>query len=124
MLSPRFYQSKEWKALRLQALRRDGYRCVMCGEDINGKGLSRVDHIKPVRDYPSLALSLGNLRCLCAPCDNRRHAEKGGGPAALSGCDIEGSPINPSHPWAANNMQGRKAGRQPAPAPAYRRGSA
>jgi 5-methylcytosine-specific restriction endonuclease McrA len=73
------YQSTEWAKLRLAALRRDGWRCTICGNDLRGKGQSRVDHIEPVKKRPDLALRLDNLRCLCPSCDNQRHAEKGRG---------------------------------------------
>ena len=73
-----FYKSKEWLILRARCLKRDGYRCVFCGRDVRGKGLSRVDHIKPRKLRPDLALVLDNLRTLCGPCDNKRHVEKGG----------------------------------------------
>lgn len=84
------YQLPEWKILRKAALRRDGYRCVRCQRDVSGWHQSRVDHIKPVKTHPALALVLGNLRTLCATCDNRRHREKGGGQA--TGCDTSGWP--------------------------------
>src|SRR5574338_1233005 len=42
-----FYLSPEWKILRLAALRRDRWRCVICGVSIAGKGQATVDHIKP-----------------------------------------------------------------------------
>lgn len=57
-----------WKALRMQALERDGWRCTRCG------ALHRleVDHVQPVRDRPDLAYTLSNLQVLCARC----HAAK------------------------------------------------
>ena len=57
-----------WKALRVQALQRDGWKCVRCGEKV---GLE-VDHILPVRDRPDLAYDLDNLQTLCG----RDHARK------------------------------------------------
>jgi len=54
-------RTKRWKALRLIALRRDGWRCVKC----SAKGRLEVDHIKPVRTYPALAYDLDNLQTLC-----------------------------------------------------------
>ena len=41
-----------------KVLIRDNYRCVVCNRDVSGKGEARVDHIKPLRAYPHLALSL------------------------------------------------------------------
>jgi len=57
-----------WPALRIQALRRDDFRCRHCGQ----RGRLEVDHIKPVTDYPALAFALDNLQSLCGPC----HGEK------------------------------------------------
>ncbi|UOM34862.1 HNH endonuclease [Acuticoccus sp. I52.16.1] len=57
-----------WAALRLEALRRDGFECVACGH----RGRLEVDHILPVRDRPDLAHDLTNLQSLCGGC----HASK------------------------------------------------
>lgn len=57
-----------WRALRLQALRRDGWQCVQCG----ARGRLEVDHILPVRTHPHLAYELGNLQALCARCHTRK----------------------------------------------------
>ena len=54
-------RSKRWPALRQQALRRDGFKCVQCG----ARGRLEVDHIKPVRTHPGLAFILSNLQTLC-----------------------------------------------------------
>lgn len=77
------YHSTRWRALRLERLRMDNYRCVMCNAECYGKkrgSLSpRVDHIKEVKSHPELAWDKNNLRTLCPTCDNRRHREKGMG---------------------------------------------
>jgi 5-methylcytosine-specific restriction endonuclease McrA len=103
-----FYDTPAWKAARRAALKRDGYRCVVCGRDIRGVGQSRVDHIKPLRIHPELALSLANLRSLCANHDNQRHREKGSGRGAprgekfvITGCDANGMPLDPAHHFNA-----------------------
>lgn len=57
-----------WKALRMQALERDDWRCVQCGAR---KGLE-CDHVLPVRDRPDLAYSLANLQILCGRCHARK----------------------------------------------------
>jgi 5-methylcytosine-specific restriction endonuclease McrA len=105
-----FYDTPAWKAARRAALKRDGYRCVVCGCDISGVGQSRVDHIKPLRTHPELALSLANLRSLCATHDNQGHREKGsGGPARVErfgGCDANGKPLDPAHHF--NSLGHRK----------------
>jgi 5-methylcytosine-specific restriction endonuclease McrA len=60
-------RSRRWKALRLKALRRDGWCCVKCG-----KPGREVDHVKPVRTHPELAFVLDNLQTL----DGRCHSKK------------------------------------------------
>lgn len=57
-----------WRALRLQALERDGWACVKCGT----RRRLEVDHVKPVRDAPELSFSLDNLQCLCGACHARK----------------------------------------------------
>jgi 5-methylcytosine-specific restriction endonuclease McrA len=68
-------KSRRWRALRLETLRRDGFRCVgilpdgsMCG----ARGRLEVDHVKPVRTHPELAYELSNLQALCVPCHSRK----------------------------------------------------
>ena len=63
-----FHQSPAWKALRLAAKRRDGWRCTSCGSRV---GLE-VDHVEPRHKRPDLALVLANLATLCRGC----HIEK------------------------------------------------
>lgn len=56
--------SARWKAVRLQALRRDGFKCCECG----AVGRLEVHHEKPVRHAPELSFELSNLRTLCGSC--------------------------------------------------------
>jgi len=88
-------------------LRRDGYRCTICNVDISGRGQARVDHIKPRRTHPHLALTLSNLRSLCPTHDNQGHRERGRRWAVpgreerfvIGGCDENGVPLDPGHRW-------------------------
>ena len=66
-----FYKSWRWKELRLIALDVCGRRCVCCGASPsqNNKVTLHVDHIKPLRSNPSLALDLSNLQVLCEDCN-------------------------------------------------------
>ena len=67
--------SKEWKAARLLALRRDNWTCVLCEVKCLGKARGRpspqVDHIEPITERPDLKLTLSNLRTLCPSCHSR-----------------------------------------------------
>ncbi len=64
------YRSQRWAAVRLQAKRRDGFRCVKCG----ASGRLEVDHIKSVRKNPELSFDLSNLQSLCSGCHARKTA--------------------------------------------------
>jgi len=66
--SARITRGPRWKALRMQALDRDDWKCVECGE----RRRLEVDHIEPVRDRPDLAYVLSNLQTLCGSCHSRK----------------------------------------------------
>jgi len=63
-----FLKDRRWPALRLRALRRDGFACVQCG----ARGRLEVDHIQPTFRRPDLAFDLGNLQALCGSCHSRK----------------------------------------------------
>ena len=89
-----FYSSKAWHKVKSQALKRDGYRCVQCQANVHGKGQSRVDHIIPRKAAPRLALHLPNLRTLCRPCDNARHArDRAAKQAEAAPVGMDGFPV-------------------------------
>lgn len=64
-----FYQSADWKRVRYEALKRSQGRCECCGRSPNEGAILNVDHIKPLRRFPHLSLSLDNLQVLCGPCN-------------------------------------------------------
>jgi 5-methylcytosine-specific restriction endonuclease McrA len=66
---PEFYNTEAWKRLRYHALVRDGGRCLCCGRAASDGVTLNVDHIKPRKKYPHLALDLDNLQTLCASCN-------------------------------------------------------
>jgi 5-methylcytosine-specific restriction endonuclease McrA len=95
--------------MRTKRLILDNYRCQMCRCSIRGKGKAIVDHIQTRRDAPQLELDINNLRSLCRSCDGKRHgAEKSAGQRAklgskshkTYGCDAQGNPLDPKHPWS------------------------
>lgn len=65
-----FLQSYEWRELRMKALIRDGRKCACCGATPETGAVMNVDHIKPRRLHPELALCLENLQVLCAECNH------------------------------------------------------
>ena len=64
-----FLDSKAWKRLRFQALKRHGSRCQCCGGSAEEGARLNVDHIMPRRLFPALALQLENLQVLCSQCN-------------------------------------------------------
>lgn len=61
----------KWAGLRKIVLSAFGSRCMCCGY-ISGKYPPNVDHIKPRKYYPDLALSIENLQVLCAGCNKAK----------------------------------------------------
>jgi 5-methylcytosine-specific restriction endonuclease McrA len=66
--SAKVTRTARWKALRQQALERDGWKCVQCNE----RRWLEVDHVLPVRTHPELGFALSNLQCLCGRCHARK----------------------------------------------------
>jgi 5-methylcytosine-specific restriction endonuclease McrA len=61
------YRSPRWAVLRLEAKRRDQWRCTEC----KAVGRLEVHHMKRVKDHPELAYDLKNLTTLCGRCHAR-----------------------------------------------------
>lgn len=67
--SSEFLNSKAWKRLRFQALKKHGMRCQACGSSPANGVVLNVDHILPRRLFPESALQLENLQVLCGECN-------------------------------------------------------
>ena len=68
--SDAFLESFEWRRLRMQILKRDGAKCSCCGATPADGRVMNVDHIKPRRKYPEMALDPSNLQVLCSECNH------------------------------------------------------
>lgn len=68
--SDEFLNSYEWRKLRLTALKMHGRKCQCCGASPQTGAVMNVDHIKPRRFYPELALDINNLQVLCHECNH------------------------------------------------------
>ncbi len=66
--SAKVTRGPRWKSLRMQALDRDNWACVQCGE----RRRLECDHVLPVRDRPDLSYVLSNLQILCGRCHARK----------------------------------------------------
>lgn len=63
-----FYHTGSWRRLRVLALQRDHYLCQNCLRQKRVTIATEVHHIKPIADFPELALTLDNLESLCWDC--------------------------------------------------------
>lgn len=68
--SDNFLSSYEWRKVRMQALKRYGARCQCCGASPSDGAVMNVDHIKPRKLFPNLALNVDNLQILCHACNH------------------------------------------------------
>lgn len=68
--SPDFLSSYSWRALRMHALKTYGAVCMCCGDNPKNGAVMNVDHIKPRKTHPELALRLDNLQILCHACNH------------------------------------------------------
>jgi len=75
-----FYQSWEWRTIRMQALKEHGATCQCCGATRNDKDMAGqpvricVDHIKPLATHWDLRLDKNNLQILCDECNQGKGA--------------------------------------------------
>jgi len=65
-----FLDTYEWRKLRMEALIKYGRKCMCCGATPETGGVMNVDHIKPRKRYPELALKINNLQILCHDCNH------------------------------------------------------
>jgi 5-methylcytosine-specific restriction protein A len=101
----RFYARRAWRALRDLVLREEPL-CRTCWRE-TGKLVpaTEVDHVVALGDDPSRALDRQNLQPLCKPCHSvKTLQEVTGRPvhrrrAKQWGCNLDGTPKDPSHPW-------------------------
>lgn len=65
-----FLQSFEWRRLRLKIIKKYGATCQCCGASPQTGAVINVDHIKPRKFFPNLALDENNLQVLCNDCNH------------------------------------------------------
>ena len=65
-----FLQSFEWRSIRMMAIKMHGAKCQCCGATPATGAVINVDHIKPRKRFPELALSIDNLQVLCHDCNH------------------------------------------------------
>lgn len=100
----RIYTSARWRRLRAQKLAASPL-CEACRAE-TGRVVAAtvVDHRKPVRLGGDPFPPLSGLRSLCWPCHSAKTARGPEAGAASTtkprkGCNPDGSPLDPAHPW-------------------------
>ena len=95
----RFYKQPHWNnTVRQQVLYNADYRCAHCQTDLRNAGKqAQIHHIVPLDRAPRRGFDLSNLQALCVRCHNKQHGR--GTRSGVYGCDANGSPRDPTHPW-------------------------
>lgn len=65
-----FLESFEWRRVRMLAIKKYGAKCMCCGVTPAEGAVMNVDHIKPRKKFPELALNMDNLQILCHDCNH------------------------------------------------------
>jgi 5-methylcytosine-specific restriction endonuclease McrA len=67
-----FLLTYEWRRLRMEVIKERGRRCECCGAvpSPHNEIVINVDHIKPRKLFPELALDKSNLQILCGACNH------------------------------------------------------
>lgn len=65
-----FLSTYQWRRTRMVALKKYGARCQCCGASPATGAVIHVDHIKPRKLFPQLALDVNNLQVLCHECNH------------------------------------------------------
>lgn len=68
--SDAFLSTFEWRKVRMMALKKYGPVCQCCGATPATGAIMNVDHIKPRKLFPQLALDVNNLQILCHECNH------------------------------------------------------
>lgn len=73
--------------------------CRLCERQGVTTAATVVDHVTPHRGDQTLFWDRSNWQSLCETCHNaaKQSQEKSG---HLRGCDVDGCPLDPRHPWA------------------------
>jgi 5-methylcytosine-specific restriction protein A len=99
MQRQQWYKQRHWsKVVRQQVLYNYDYRCAHCNTPLPNTGVqAQVHHIVELKRAPRRGFDLTNLEPLCIRCHNKTHGR--GNRGGVYGCDVDGSPRDPAHPW-------------------------
>jgi hypothetical protein len=96
------YRTREWQDLRRDQLEKQPL-CEECLKTGRTTPATIAHHEKPHRNDRELFFDPDNLASSCKPChDGALQVQERSG--YLPGCDVDGRPLDPAHPW---NRQAR-----------------
>lgn len=95
------YSTARWKRLRARKLAINPL-CEACERRGQVTAATDVDHIVPISQGGEPFPGMDGLRSLCHEDHSFRTAssQPGASGATFKGCDAQGNPIDPDHPWA------------------------
>jgi 5-methylcytosine-specific restriction protein A len=94
------YNTQRWQRLRKLKLQLNPL-CETCLKQRRIEPAVAVDHIVAIKAGGTAYPPLDDLRSECASCHNRktRIVEQLGAELTIKGCDENGYPLDPNHPW-------------------------
>lgn len=78
----KFYKSKHWRDIRLQALQRDKFECQKCNcsfgsnDEVQLTTATEVHHIKPIKEYvnPGVNFLIRGCGQITGPCKGKENS--------------------------------------------------
>jgi 5-methylcytosine-specific restriction enzyme A len=94
------YNTAQWQKVRRLKFQQNRL-CEMCLKQGRIEIAVAVDHIISIASGGDAFPPLDMLMSLCASCHNRktRVVEQQGKELTVKGCDVNGMPLDPTHPW-------------------------
>lgn len=110
------YNNTRWRTARAAYLA-EHPTCAYCAQAGRVAAATVVDHAIPHRGDLELFWDSRNWVACCKPCHDgaKQSAEKSGKP--IRGCDVNGNPLDPAHPWNDAGASKTFAGTAPRPTP-------
>lgn len=91
------YKLKPWVEGRKRFLAANPW-CIWCARFGVQTAATRVNHRIPHRGHRRLFLDKSNWEPVCERCHNSACKQQDRG-RPVKGCDLDGLPIDPNHPW-------------------------
>lgn len=106
------YTTARWQRLRKAKLS-EAPLCQTCERRGRKVVAEHVDHVVAIKQGGDAFPAMDGLRALCAPCHSiKTNAldRAGGKGVAIKGCDLNGLPLDPDHPFLAGITPSRTGG--------------